>query len=401
MSEVLVKVENVSKKFSKDFKKSLWYGVKDMSSALFTNQSNQNILRPSEFWAVKDVSFELRRGECLGLIGHNGAGKSTLLKILNGLIRPDEGKITMNGRVGALIELGAGFNPILTGRENIYNNGSVLGFSKKEIDAKLETIIEFSEIGEFIDAPVRNYSSGMKVRLGFAVAAQMEPDILIIDEVLAVGDMNFKLKCLRTIDELLKTTAVIFVSHAMPQISRLCNKIILMDHGSCLYNGNDVSHAIDVYYSKLANNGLQLDLKNEHAELLSISIGNTNDQESIPQIKRLEDLVINLECKVKKEYANPICILSIFDNEQKPIGTLINTNGLKSNISHYDDVYNFYKSKVTISRINLSKGIYSITFLVTEALMFKPLFRVQGVQDFQILSKIDLYPPVEFEGDWE
>jgi lipopolysaccharide transport system ATP-binding protein len=138
--EVLVKVEGVSKKFCRDLKRSLWYGVKDISSELFGSKKNGQ-LRPKEFWAVDDVSFELRRGECLGLIGHNGAGKSTLLKMLNGLIKPDKGTITMHGRIGALIELGAGFNPILTGRENIYNNGAVLGFSKKEIDAKFDAIV--------------------------------------------------------------------------------------------------------------------------------------------------------------------------------------------------------------------------------------------------------------------
>src|SRR5690554_306047 len=163
--EVLVKVENLSKKFCKDLKTSLWYGVKDIASGLSGNRHERQ-LRPKEFWAVKDISFELRRGECLGLIGYNGAGKSTLLKILNGLINPDAGKITMTGRVGALIELGAGFNPILSGREDIYNNGAILGFTKKEIDDKLDAIIDFAEIREFIDMRVQNYSSGMKVRLG-------------------------------------------------------------------------------------------------------------------------------------------------------------------------------------------------------------------------------------------
>ncbi|WP_339832750.1 ABC transporter ATP-binding protein [uncultured Altibacter sp.] len=245
--EVLVKVEGLSKKFCKDLKTSLMYGVKDLFYGL-SGSTSERTLRPKEFWAVKDINFELRRGECLGLIGHNGAGKSTLLKMLNGLINPDAGKITMRGRVGALIELGAGFNPILSGRENIYNNGAVLGFSKKEIDAKVEEIIDFAEIREFIDMPVQNYSSGMKVRLGFAVAAQMEPDVLIIDEVLAVGDIAFRVKCFNRISELLHNCAVLFVSHSMPQVARIATHVLHMENGVADYYGSDIAYGLSLYH---------------------------------------------------------------------------------------------------------------------------------------------------------
>jgi lipopolysaccharide transport system ATP-binding protein len=246
-NEILVKVEGLSKKFCKDLKTSLWYGVKDLYANVLGNKEDRT-LRPEEFWAVKDINFELRRGECLGLIGHNGAGKSTLLKILNGLINPDEGKVTIKGRVGALIELGAGFNPIMSGRENIYNNGAVLGFTKIEIDAKVEEIIDFAEIREFIDMPVQNYSSGMKVRLGFAVAAQMEPDVLIIDEVLAVGDIGFRVKCFNRISELLNYCAVIFVSHSMPQVARIGTHVMHMNRGVSDYLGSDIAFGLSLYH---------------------------------------------------------------------------------------------------------------------------------------------------------
>ena len=189
-----------------------------------TNRSQSSALRPGEFWAVSDVSFELKRGECLGLIGDNGAGKTTLLKMLNGLIKPDQGRIEMRGRVGALIALGAGFNPILTGRENIYVNGSVLGLTKKEIDAKFDEIVDFSGMEEFIDTPVQSYSSGMQVRLGFAVATAIEPNILLIDEVLAVGDMAFRIKCYNRIGRLQKNAATILVTHDMSYLSTVCNR---------------------------------------------------------------------------------------------------------------------------------------------------------------------------------
>jgi lipopolysaccharide transport system ATP-binding protein len=272
--EVLVKVEGVSKKFCRSLKKSLWYGVCDIvgevnpltkhgargtecgkgsaeggSNQLVTSYASpatSDGLRPGEFWAVNDVSFELRRGECLGLIGHNGAGKTTLLKMLNGLLKPDSGRIEMSGRVGALIALGAGFNPILTGRENIYINGSVLGLSKKEIDLKIEEIVDFAELGEFIDMPVQNYSSGMTVRLGFAIATTLDPDILILDEVLAVGDASFRAKCYERIGRIQRTAAVIFVSHSMDQISQVCSKVLTLKKGIGFLFA-DPRHGIEYY----------------------------------------------------------------------------------------------------------------------------------------------------------
>src|SRR5438093_5338502 len=220
--DVLVKVELVRKKFCRDLRKSLWYGVQDICSEfnpfvrktdLDGRASSAECLRDGEFWAVDDTSFEVRRGECLGLIGHNGAGKTTLLKMLSGLIKPDGGRIEMRGKVGALIALGAGFNPILTGRENIYVNATILGLKKREIDEKLEEIINFADIGHFIDTPVQSYSSGMQVRLGFAIAAAIEPEVLLLDEVLAVGDMSFRTKCYNRIGRLQKNAATILVTH--------------------------------------------------------------------------------------------------------------------------------------------------------------------------------------------
>ncbi len=227
-NEPFITVEHVGKKFCRSLKKSLWYGLQDIYTEVSGRQRSHD-LRPDEFWALTDVSFELRRGECLGVIGPNGSGKSTLLKIINGLLRPDRGRIIVRGRTGALIELGTGFNPILTGRENIYNNAAVLGIHKADIDRKLDEIIDFAEIREFIDTPIQSYSSGMKVRLGFAVAAHLKPDVMLIDEVLAVGDVGFRAKCYLKISELIENCAVIFVSHNMSQIAKLCSKVLVLD----------------------------------------------------------------------------------------------------------------------------------------------------------------------------
>jgi lipopolysaccharide transport system ATP-binding protein len=229
--DVLIRLEGVSKKFCRELRKSLWYGVTDTVRDLLGRDGSSCGLRADEFWALDDVSFEVRRGQCLGLIGRNGAGKSTLLKLLNGLIKPDRGRIEIRGRVGALIALGAGFNPILTGRENIYVNGSVLGLTRKDIDQKLDDIIEFAEIGEFIDAPVQSYSSGMQMRLGFAVATAQQPDIVLLDEVLAVGDARFRQKCYARIAGITENAAVVFVSHSMEQVGHLCANSVILDQG--------------------------------------------------------------------------------------------------------------------------------------------------------------------------
>jgi lipopolysaccharide transport system ATP-binding protein len=236
--EVLIQVDGVGKRFCRDLKRSLWYGMKDIASDCFAGSQASASLRKDEFWALKDVSFQLRRGECLGLIGANGAGKTTLLRILNGLIKPDSGEVRIRGRVGALIALGAGFNPVLTGRENIYVNAAVLGLSKKETDAQLEAIIAFADIGPAIDAPVQTYSSGMTVRLGFAVAAHLEPDILLIDEVLAVGDAAFRYKCFAQINKLLqRSTAIILVSHNQNNLLRVGTHGIVLENGVPTYSG--------------------------------------------------------------------------------------------------------------------------------------------------------------------
>jgi lipopolysaccharide transport system ATP-binding protein len=398
-NDTLISVESVSKKFCRRLKRSLWYGVQDIGTELL-GRAKKPELRKHEFWAVNDVSFELKRGECLGLIGHNGAGKSTLLKMLNGLIKPDKGRITMKGRIGALIELGTGFNPILTGRENIYNNGAVLGFSKKEIDKKFDSIIDFAEIGDFIDTPVQNYSSGMKVRLGFSVAAQMDPDILLVDEVLAVGDLNFKLKCFNLIDQIVERCAVIFVSHSMQLVSRLCNQILMMEGGVEKYQGPDVSEGIDKYYSSLS--GTRTDFIRSDSEIKILKVTVNNSEEEMPLIKRLDDLNVTLHIEIDSKFEQAVSSITLFDYEQKAIGVCMNGEPL----NHIGKIINRQNGKssialnVKIPRINLSKGIYYITFSMAENVRSKPIARLNNIKAFQVSSQRDVWPPLELEGIW-
>ncbi len=242
------------------------YGLSDIARNMVGLSSRPTKLRKKEFWAVNDVSFELKKGETLGIIGPNGSGKSTLLKMLNGIFWPDKGKITLNGRVGALIEVGAGFHPMLTGRENIYINGAVLGISKREIESNFDRIVEFADIGDFLDTPVKNYSSGMFVRLGFAIAVNCNPDILLVDEVLAVGDKGFQAKCFNKIGELKQQgTSTILVSHNMHAVSIFSDNAILLNHGKAAYF-TDVFEGIKEYS--------QLFTRGEDTEIEKILSGN-------------------------------------------------------------------------------------------------------------------------------
>jgi homopolymeric O-antigen transport system ATP-binding protein len=196
----------------------------------------------AEFWALRDVSFDVARGEALGIIGHNGAGKSTILKLLSKITRPSSGQIRYYGRLAALIELGSGFHPDLTGRENVMLSGAILGMKPREVRAKLPAIVDFAGVGDFIDTPVKWYSSGMYVRLGFAIAAHLDPDVLLVDEVLAVGDAAFQSKCLQRIAALKQRgTTILFVSHDLAAVQQLCNRVLLLEKGRVLTCGDPVS----------------------------------------------------------------------------------------------------------------------------------------------------------------
>ena len=398
MSDVLIKVENVSKKFCRDLKKSLWYGVKDVAGELVGRGSSKEALRPGEFWSVNDVSFELKRGECLGLIGPNGAGKSTLLKILNGLIKPDKGRISVRGRVGALIELGAGFNPILTGRENIYVNGAVLGFTKEEIDHKFDEIVDFAELGEFIDTPVQNYSSGMKVRLGFAVAAQMDPDILLVDEVLAVGDVGFRSRCFNAINKIQKKAAIIFVSHAMPQVARICTEILLMNKGKALYQGRDVPEGIETYYSNFQSEA-GLVSGSGRAEILATRLS-TNGQAEVPGerliVNYLDDLAIELDIQADRSIDALNVNIAFFDKELRGVAQVYSINGGFRLLNDKETL----TVRAHIDQLNFNPGVYTISLVLTDEKRGETLINYHAIKDFQVTGSFIGFTPIQFRGDW-
>jgi ABC-type polysaccharide/polyol phosphate transport system ATPase subunit len=292
-----LKFENVSKK----------YRVRQESA---TDGSNNILLRKlralrgryADFWAVKDVSFDVKRGEALGIIGHNGAGKSTILKLLANITTPSSGEITINGRLAALIEVGSGFHHELTGRENVYLNGSILGMRRREITDKLESIFDFAGVRQFIDTPVKRYSSGMYVRLGFSIAAHLDPDILLLDEVLAVGDAAFQAKCIRRITELKEAgTTIVFISHDLGAVEAFCDRVLLMEKGQLVANGepHEVIHEYQVSAGRVALSAppphLEMSLRKKAAEITFITLGSGELQESfhtgLPFMARVDCVV--------------------------------------------------------------------------------------------------------------
>ena len=232
-SDLVLSIDGLSKRFCRDLKRSLWYGIGDIARELTATRTDVTALRTAEFWALKDVSFDVKRGECVGIVGSNGAGKTTLLRIVSGLMKPDAGRVSVHGVTAPLLALGAGFNPILTGRENVHVNMAILGARREQIDRSFDEVVEFAELADAIDAPVASYSSGMTARLGFACAIHVQPDLLIVDEVLSVGDMRFRAKCYRRLADLRAAgTSIVLVSHNSGAILGICDRVAYIRGGT-------------------------------------------------------------------------------------------------------------------------------------------------------------------------
>ncbi len=284
MQQTTIKVENVSK----------IYKIYDNPKERFLEVLQKGKKKYGRnHYALNNVSFEVKEGELLGIIGVNGSGKSTLLKIITGVLQPTNGSVTVNGKVSSLLELGAGFNPEYTGVENIYFNGLVMGFSRKEMDEKVQGIIEFADIGEFINQPVKTYSSGMLVRLAYAVAVSIEPDILIVDEALAVGDVYFQMKSMSKMEELFrKGKTVIFVSHDTASVRKLCNTAIYLDKGKIIAKGTS-KEVVDMYEKnarEIMSNASQT-MKRDYVKQVGTDMLNIDSNEEFIQNKKYEQLV--------------------------------------------------------------------------------------------------------------
>ena len=385
MSDIAIRIEGLSKKYQ------IGTQTKSTLTETFQNIFNKNITESdASFWALKDISFEIKKGEAVGIIGKNGAGKSTLLKILSRITQPTTGKITINGRIASLLEVGTGFHHELTGRENIFLNGTILGMKRAEIRDKFDEIVAFSGVEKFLDTPVKRYSSGMYVRLAFAVAAHLEPEILIVDEVLAVGDTEFQKKCLGKMNEVSKNDGrtVLFVSHSMGAITNLCSKCVLLSHGTLKAQGdsktiisqylnseiNDEGDGEVVWENGISNPGIT-ELKLNSLRLINtqgLSTKNIRYNESFKiELTYTFELKIHY-CRIGFKLSNDegITVFEVYD--------------VDSNIIEERSVGHF-TSSCTIPAKFLNVGKYYIT--VNAGIPnVKNLFRIENVMSFEVES---------------
>jgi ABC-type polysaccharide/polyol phosphate transport system ATPase subunit len=394
-NDALVEINGVSKKFSKSLRDARRYGLKKLVAGAFGVRDEWNTLRPGQFWAVDDVSFTVEKGETLGIIGRNGAGKSTILKMINGLYLPDKGEITVKGSVGALIELGAGFHPLLTGRENVYIKGAILGKRKREVDELFDKIVEFADLGDFIDSPVGTYSSGMYIRLGFAVAIYNDPDIMLVDEILAVGDTKFKQKCFGKINELKQRTSFVFVSHSMLDITRFCDRVVVLNKGKLAYLGSPVD-GVRYYLDEVENKDIREPgfsandgsvVRSYFGELFCNNDKITDvqhrwvdvNEKPIDAIKRNDTLILEFSFRLLYTPHNLVIGVPIWDEQGNYI-TSINSDAAEAKIPVGRN--GIVQGRMIIDRIIFNSGVYTSILVAVdgkETIYRKPIntFRVE------------------------
>ena len=362
MAKSIIEVKNISKKYKITHQKG-YLALRDIIANCLKKpfeffKKKSNVTSKEDFWALKDISFDVKEGEVLGIIGRNGAGKTTLLKVLSRITCPTEGEIRLQGRVGSLLEVGTGFHPELTGRENIYFNGSILGMKKREIDTKFDAIVDFSGVEKFLDTPVKRFSSGMQVRLAFSVAAHLDPEILLIDEVLAVGDTQFQKKCLGKMEDVSKGgRTVLFVSHNMSAIRKLCKRTILLDCGKEVLD-MDSETVISKYIDQNLIEGARVSARKFEGKVEGIIKKNnptirlkeiclTNQQGSLcNRFRSDESIVIGVSYECLTVVSDLRIVVQIVDEENRAILLTQNIDG--------SDEINLYQRRPGIYRSSFS-----------------------------------------------
>lgn len=405
----IIEVDHLTKEYRLGAMQGLKQTLLNTTARLTGRQAPERPL----FKALDDVCFSVERGEVVGIIGHNGAGKSTLLKMLAKISTPTHGSVEVNGRIAPLIEVGAGFIPDFTGRENVYLNGSIMGLSRKEIDLKFDEIVDFAEMREFIDTPVKRYSSGMQVKLAFSVATSIDADILIVDEVLAVGDLAFQRKCFDRMEDLIKRQGktVLLVSHNIRQVERLCSRVILFDKGQILADG-EPSPICDYFYEqndeKVRRNTaakLSASSKDESSgdvELINVTFMNAEGT-PIERVEFNSDVTLCAKFRVGERLVNPIFGLGIHTVDFLYLSTEISENLFENRTYEPGE----YVVSLHIRKFPFLPGVYSVRLGINTGELTKNIFYQEGVCNFQVTTANRYRTQsmqegfVEMKGEWQ
>lgn len=399
MQDTVIKIDNLKKKYrlgligggtlTADLQ-SWWAKVRKKEDPNL--KIGEEAVEKKEFWALNGINLEVKKGETLGIIGANGAGKSTLLKILSRVTAPTDGEVKINGRISSMLEVGTGFHGELTGRENIYLNGAILGMSRKEVDAKIEDIIEFSECRKFIDTPVKRYSSGMYVKLAFAVAAHLDSEILVMDEVLAVGDMKFQEKCLGKMGDVAdkEGRTVLYVSHNMSTIQQLCSRCIVLDKGRVIYDGN-VEEAIRIYMGTVKESPVKVDLAQvkraeEHAGRVAFmkELELLHKKDSILEMH--EKVNFRLKYETEQEDLNMYIRIVLRYADGTPVTMITTKEPFKSHAGQDNEV------TFALDTAHIVPGKYTMSIILYEVNQFGTYRNCDGVTDaycFEIQAQED------------
>ena len=357
MTGPILEIEGLSKKYSTELGASKKYATLDFLNS--GDPEKTSFLREKEFWALKNISLKVQRGEVLGVLGHNGAGKSTLLKCIVSKLRPDLGIVKFNGAIAHLLDMSAGFSNSASGRDNIVLRGRLMGKIGKDLDEFVSSVRDFADIGEFFDSPVQFYSSGMKARLSFSASCMTKPDLLIIDEVLSVGDLAFRLKCYEKIDEISRNAAVIFVSHSIGQLARMCNRGVYLEKGNLLYDGG-IQEAIKLYQDFLQSKGAGKNTATYQPELVEIKLYVNNRQYSLEDdIPYASDLV--LDAAISKLERDSQLRVVLKDASSTVLADWNSVRSIKS------WPINSSRIRISLGKAELTPGLYSIYLQVMTA----------------------------------
>jgi lipopolysaccharide transport system ATP-binding protein len=383
---IAIRVENVSKKYTIGHEQPEKYtalrdvitnGVKSIFKSKFTSRNQP---AREEFWALNDISFEIKQGDRVGIIGRNGAGKSTLLKVLSRITEPTHGRISIKGRIASLLEVGTGFHPELTGRENIFLNGSILGMSQVEIRRKFDEIVDFAEVEKFLDTPVKRYSSGMYVRLAFAVAAHLEPEILVVDEVLAVGDAQFQKKCLGKMEDVSKRQGrtVLFVSHNMAVVANLCNRCIVMNHGRKLALAD--THAAIALYQNLYKQSSTIAKSSFNSVTLEAAYFINHESERILSLQMGGNYKLVLQFSAF-EYIKSACLwIKIFNQHEIQVSSIAS---IEEGMAAFD-IDREVEFSIDLTRIALFPGEYSASVYIYSSNGPEKYFEAEKAFTFEV-----------------